>query len=309
MTEFPWVSVSGFGARITSTRKNLIIQKKNADEIYPLDSVKHLLIVGGHFLSSVTVNQLIRQGTCISFFEPDGTPVGTIRSFGEKNPFPLRELQQEIPRQRNSIIIAQASMKSRIFSIEKSEELNNARLLYEGELEILCKSHDEVTYLIKLEEIWRLHRLASDMYYEIMARNIPPEWGFRRRTLRPQMDPVNAMLSFGYAMLFGTCSMAVTGAGLDPDIGFLHEGDRGLVYDLIEPLKAGMVDPIVFHIAKESLKPADYEMTQDRCLLSDDLMKVMIKSFYSSINKEKINEQVLSMKVSLQESGEFRVQY
>jgi len=265
--------------------------------------------VGGHLLSSVTVNQLIRQGTCISFFEPDGTPVGTIRPFGEKNPFPLRELQRDIPRQRNSIIIAQASMKSRIFSIEKTEELYNARLLYEGELEILCKSHDEVAYLIKLEEIWRLHRLVSDMYYEIMARNLPPEWGFRRRTLRPQMDPVNAMLSFGYAMLFGACSVAVTGAGLDPDIGFLHEGDRGLVYDLIEPLKAGMVDPIVFHIAKESLKPADYEITQDRCLLSDDLMKVMIKSFYSSINTEKINEQVISMKVSLPESGEFRVQY
>jgi len=309
VTEFPWVSVSGFGARITSTRKNLIIQKKNEDEIYPLDSVKHLLIVGGHLLSSVTVNQLIRQGTCISFFEPDGTPVGTIRPFGEKNPFPLRELQRDIPRQRNSIIIAQASMKSRIFSIEKTEELYNARLLYEGELEILCKSHDEVAYLIKLEEIWRLHRLVSDMYYEIMARNLPPEWGFRRRTLRPQMDPVNAMLSFGYAMLFGACSVAATGAGLDPDIGFLHEGDRGLVYDLIEPLKAGMVDPIVFHIAKESLKPADYEITQDRCLLSDDLMKVMIKSFYSSINTEKINEQVISMKVSLPESGEFRVQY
>ena len=309
MTEFPWVSVSGFGARITSTRKNLIIQKRNADEIYTLDSVKHLLIVGGHFLSSVTVNQLIRQGACISFFDPDGTPVGAIRPFGEKNPFPLRELQQEIPRQRNSIIIAQASMKSRIFSIEKTEELSNARLLYEGELEILKKSQEEVAYLIRLEEIWRLHRLASDMYYEIMARNLPAELGFRRRTLRPQMDPVNAMLSFGYALLFGTCSVAVTGAGLDPDMGFLHEGDGSLVHDLIDPLKAGMVDPIVFHIAKESLKSADYEISKDRCLLSDDLMKILIKSFYSAINAEKVNNQVISMKSSIQETEEFRVLY
>jgi CRISPR-associated endonuclease Cas1 len=309
VTEFPWVSVSGFGARITSTRKNLIIQKRKTDEIYPLDSVKHLLIVGGHFLSSATVNQLTRQGSCISFFEPDGTPVGTIRPFGKKNPFPLRELQQEIPRQRNSIIIAQASMRSRIFSIEKTEELSNAHLLYEGELEILQKSHDEVAYLIKLEEIWRLHRLASDMYYEIMARNLPAELGFRRRTLRPQMDPVNAMLSFGYALLFGTCSVAVTGAGLDPDVGFLHEGDGSLVHDLIEPLKAGMVDPIVFHIAKESLKPADFEISQERCLLSDDLMQVMIKSFYSGINTENVNNQVLCMKASLEKTEEFRVQY
>jgi len=235
--------------------------------------------------------------------------VGAIRPFGKKNPFPLRELQQEIPRQRNSIIIAQASMRSRIFSIEKTEELSNAQLLYEGELEILRKSYDEVAYLIKLEEIWRLHRLASDMYYEIMARNLPAELGFRRRTLRPQMDPVNAMLSFGYALLFGTCSVAVTGAGLDPDIGFLHEGEGSLVHDLIEPLKAGMVDPIVFQIAKESLKPADFEISQDRCLLSDDLMQVMIKAFYSGINTENVNNQVLCMKASLEKTEEFRVQY
>lgn len=309
LTEFPWVSVSGFGAHIKSTRKNLIIQKKNAVEEYPLDSVKHLLIVGGHTLSSVTVNQLICQGTSISFFEPDGTPVGSIRPYGEKFPSPLHNVQREIPRQRNAIVIAQASMKSRIFAIEKMEEFNNIRLLYDGELDILRKSHDEVAYLIKLDEIRRLHRLASDMYYEIMARNLPPEWGFRRRTLRPLTDPVNAMLSFGYAMLFGTAYVATIGAGLDPDIGFMNEGNASLVHDLIEPLKSGMVDPILFRIAKETLKPADFEISSDRCLLSDDLMKVMIASFYTSINTEKVNEQVLNAKIAFQEMDEFRVQY
>lgn len=309
MTEFPWVSVSGFGAHIKSTRKTLVIQKKNTVEEYPLGSVKHLLIVGGHSLSSVTVNQLIRQGICISFFEPDGTPVGSIRPYGEKYPSPLYEVQRDIPRQRNAIVVAQASIKSRVFAIEKAEEFSNARLLYEGELDILRKSHDEVAYLIKLDEIRRLHRLVSDMYYEIMARNLPPEWGFHRRTLRPQTDPVNAMLSFGYAMLFGTGYVATIGAGLDPDIGFMHDGNASLVNDLIEPLKAGMVDPIVFRIAKEVLKPVDFEISHDRCLLSDDLMKVMIGFFYTSINTEKVNQQVLNVKIAFQEMGEFRVQY
>jgi CRISPR-associated endonuclease Cas1 len=221
----------------------------------------------------------------------------------------LHELQREIPRQRNAIAIAQASMKSRIFSIEKTEEHYNVRLLYEGELEILRKSHDEVAYLIKLDEIRRLHRLSSDMYYEIMARNLPAECGFRRRTLRPQIDPVNAMLSFGYAMLFGTCYVATIGAGLDPDIGFMHEGNGSLVNDLIDPLKVSMVDPIVFQVAKESLKPSDFEISHDRCLLSDDLMKTIIRSFYTSINKGKINEQVLNMKTALQNMEEFRAQY
>ena len=76
---------------------------------------------------------------------------------------------------------------------------------------------------------------------------------FTRRTVRPQTDPVNAMLSFGYAMLFGNCCVSVIGARLDPDHGFMHDGKGSLVQDLIEPLKAGMVDSIVFQIARESL--------------------------------------------------------
>jgi CRISPR-associated endonuclease Cas1 len=123
------------------------------------------------------------------------------------------------------------------------------------------------------------------------------------------MDPVNAMLSFGYAMLFGSCSVAIIGAGLDPDIGFMQEGNGSLVNDLIEPLKAGMVDPIVFQIAKDTLKQSDFEISPGRCLLSDDLMKMMIRSFYTSIRSSKVNEQVLNVMTSLNKTEEFRVQY
>jgi CRISP-associated protein Cas1 len=309
VTEFPWVSVCGFGAHIKSTRKTLVIQKKNTVEEYPIESVKHLLIVGGHSLNTITVNQLNRQGSFISFFESDGTPVGIIRPYGAEWPYKLHELQHAIPRQRYAVSIAQASIKSRIFAIEKTEELQNSRRLYEGELEILYKSLDEVAYLIKLEEIRRIHRLVSDMYYEIIARGLPADLGFRRRTLRPQIDPVNAMLSFGYAMLYGNCCVSIIGANLDPDIGFMHEGKGALVNDLMDPLKAGMVDPIVFHIATESLKRADFEVSHDRCMLSDSLIKTLIQSFYTSINNQKINEQVLDMMTTIHEMGKFKVQY
>ena len=144
-------------------------------------------------------------------------------------------------------------------------------LFYEGEQEFLHKSQEELQYLIKLDEIRRLHRLTSDMYYEIMSRNIPPDFGFRRRTIRPQSDPVNAMLSFGYAMLFGNCCVSLIGARLNPDCGLMHEGKGSLVQDLIDPLKAGMIDTIVFQIAREYLSPCDYELTPGRCMLSDDL--------------------------------------
>ncbi len=308
-TDYPWLSVTGFGAHIKSTQKLLIVQKKNNYEQFPIETVKNLLVIGGHTLNTMTVIQLVKNGAFISFFEADGSPVGTIQPFGDRSIAKIQEIQQSIPRQRYAIKIAQSSIKSRLMAIERIEENQRISLFYEGELEFLLKSHDELAFLIKLDEIRRLHRLTSDMYYEIMSRNTPPEFGFRRRTSRPQLDPINAMLSIGYAMLYGNCCVPVVGLHLDPDIGLIHDSRGSLVHDLIESLKAEMIDPIVFQVAREKLKSNDYEQTATRCILSDDLIKQMIGMLYNTINNKKINEQVINFCNSMQNNTEFKVLY
>lgn len=309
MTDYPWLSVSGFGAHIKSTQKKLIIQKKNTIEEYPLDSIKNLLIVGGHTINSSTIVNLIKNGAYISFFEPDGNPMGIIRPFGDRTDAEMHSIQQAIPRHRYAIALAQAAIKSRLFAIEHVQEIQNTSLFYEGEQQFLHKSQAELEYLIKLDEIRRLHRLTTDMYYEIMSRNTPPDFGFRRRTIRPQSDPINAMLSFGYAMLFGNCCVSVIGARLDPDSGLMHEGKGCLVQDLIEPLKTEMIDSVVFQVARDSLTPPDFEQTPTRCMLSDELIKKMIGLFHTSINNEKIDELVYNLYNAITNNREFIVRY
>ncbi len=309
MTEYPWLSVSGFGAHIKSTQTKLIIRKKNSVEEYPLDSIKNLLVIGGHTISSSTLSNLVKKGAYITFFEPDCTPIGIIRPFGDKSDTLIHKIQQAVPRHRYAIAIAQTAIKSRLFAIERVQEMQNSSLFYEGEQQFLHTSEEELQYLIKLDEIRRLHRLTADMYYEIMSRNIPPDFGYRRRTLRPQSDPVNAMLSFGYAMLFGNCCVSLIGARLDPDSGLMQEGKGSLVQDLIEPLKADMIDRIVFQIARESLAPSDFEHTSGRCMLSDDLMKNLIGFFRASIDNKKIDELVFTLYNAMTSTCEFIIRY
>ena len=309
VTEYPWIAVSGYGAHIKSTPNTLIIQKKNLIEENPITSVKNLLVVGGHTLHSAAVLNLIRHGGSISFFEADGTPSGTIRPPGDQDLAEMYELQKAAPRQRFATALARTALQARLVVMEKEEEQKNIRLFYEGELEFLSKSREELAFLIKIDEIRRLHRLVSDMYYEIMSRNLPPELGFRRRGTRPHMDPVNAMLSFGYAMLFGNCMVACIGARLDPDGGLLHDGKNSLVHDLIDPLKPGMVDTAVFQIARETLREEDYELTPGRCILSDDLVREITRELHASINAETINRQVLGLADAIRTGSEFTVRY
>jgi CRISPR-associated protein Cas1 len=309
VTDYPWLSVSGFGTHITSTQKKLIIRKKNTVEEYPLDTIKNLLVIGGHTISSATIVNLVKNGTYITFFEADGKPIGIIRQFGDKSDTEIHKIQQAVPRHRYAIAIAQAAIKSRLFAIEHVQEMQNSSLFYEGEQQFLHTSQEELQYLIKLDEIRRLHRLTADMYYEIMSRNLPPDFGYRRRTTRPHSDPVNAMLSFGYAMLFGNCCASLIGARLDPDFGLMHEGRGSLVHDLIEPLKADMVDRVVFQIARESLTPADFEQAPGRCILSDELTKKLIGFFHSSIDNKKIDELVYALYNAITNNSEFIIRY
>jgi CRISPR-associated protein Cas1 len=309
VTEYPWISVSGYGAHIKSTPKTLIIQKNNTIREYPLAEVKNLLIIGGHTLHTNVVQNLIRQGAFISFFEADGTPLGTIRPSTDQNLREMYEVQKAAPRQRFATAIAQTSVQARLFFLEREEELRNVRLFYEGELEFMSKSREELAFLIKLDEIRRLHRMISDMYYEIISRSLPPELGFRRRSMRPQVDPVNAMLSFGYSLLFGNCTVASAGARLDPDGGFLHDGKNSLIHDLIDPLKPGMVDTVVFQIARETLREEDFELTPGRCMLSDDLIQVITDRLHTSISTDIINRQVSGLADSIRTGSEFKVLY
>jgi CRISPR-associated endonuclease Cas1 len=147
------------------------------------------------------------------------------------------------------------------------------------------------------------------MYYEILGRTLPQELGYRRRVVHSPPDAVNAMLSIGYAMLYGNCNVSILGAHLDPDIGIVHEGQGGLVYDLIDSLKAGMIDEPVFSVAAGTIVQHDYELSTDRCILTDELVQRLIKLFRSSIRVDRIDEQVHQMSESLQNREVFKVLY
>ncbi|WP_172673797.1 CRISPR-associated endonuclease Cas1 [Methanogenium cariaci] len=207
--------------------------------------------------------------------------------------------------------IAQVTLKSRLLSIERTEDQLGESLFYKGgEQEIMHNLLSDIEYLVTMDEIRRVHRLAGDMYYEIMARSLSPELGFRRRTPRPHQDPVNAMLSLGYAMLFGNTIVSVIGAYLDPDHGFMREGgERSLVVDLIDPLKTSMVDTAVFSIARAGLIDGRYRVSTKRCHLNEEVIDALIAALRASINQEIIDDNVLSLSQAVMGEGSLSLAY
>jgi CRISPR-associated protein Cas1 len=305
----PWLAVSGFGRHIKATTSVLSVQFKGETREYPIASVQHLLIVGGHNVHTSAFIHLLRAGSTISFFDSDGVPLGTLRPYGPKRDETLRTLQKSTPTHSFAVEVARASLKSRLIQIENTQESLGRTLFYVGEQDFLHSSLEELEYLIKLEELRRMHKLATDMYYEVMGRSLPPELGFRRRTIRPHTDPVNAMLSLGYALLFGECMVAAVGANLDPDVGILRQGERSLILDFIDPLKPVMIDPVVFSAVRDGLKEDDYDCTTARCHLSDRLVRRLMPAFHKSIRQDIIDTNVSAFKRSLLDRKKYQLVY
>ncbi len=85
---------------------------------------------------------------------------------------------------------------------------------------------------------------------------------FKTRNRRPQRDPVNALLSFAYAVLLKDCFSALCTVGFDPYYGFFHVGRHGkpsLALDLMEEFRAIIADSVVLTlINNEVLTSKDF---------------------------------------------------
>ncbi len=90
----------------------------------------------------------------------------------------------------------------------------------------------------------------------------PLSFDFEGRNRRPPVDPVNAMLSYAYAMLTKDLTVACWVAGLDPFLGFFHRpryGRPALALDLMEEFRAIVADSAVLTaVGSGEVGPTDF---------------------------------------------------
>jgi CRISPR-associated protein Cas1 len=118
-----------------------------------------------------------------------------------------------------------------------------------------------------------------------MLKALPPgrDFDFKSRNRRPPRDPVNALLSFAYAILLKDCFSALCTVGFDPYYGFYHASRHGkpsLALDLMEEFRAVIADSVVLTlINNETLRPRDFLMWREACQLTEDGRKSFFKAY------------------------------
>jgi CRISPR-associated protein Cas1 len=276
--------LSGYGTRVWKEGGRLVVEEQDGDRAeVPLRNVSHVVMLGQVGMTLPALLALARHGV----------PVYACRRSGELDV----PLVQQTPDWRLWAAQGAKSDDKGIClefarSIVRAKLHNSATLAVRfkmtgapytaGRMRVLERSClDQPT----LDGLRGLEGRGAALFFGLLRDSLPAEWGFRTRERHPPPDPINALLSLGYTLLYNHVSSALEEAGLNPRIGFFHQ-PRGayhaLACDLQEEFRH-LVDALVWSLVRRrEIRPGDFAPSADGrypCLLNTAARRLYLSSF------------------------------
>ncbi|MCR9211951.1 MAG: type I-C CRISPR-associated endonuclease Cas1c [bacterium] len=123
------------------------------------------------------------------------------------------------------------------------------------------------------------------------------------RSRRPPLDPINALLSFLYAMLAHDARSACEACGLDAAVGFLHRdrpGRPGCALDLMEEFRPVLADRLAFSlINRKQVTQSGFEVTSSGAVRMDDKTRKTVLTAYQTRKQDTIEHPFLGERTTM----------
>lgn len=252
---------------LRKTGDRLIVQKD--DEIL-LDVQCHkidaVLIFGNVQFTTQAVHELFEHGIEMAILTRSGRLIGQITSPATKN-IELRVKQFERYQDESfKLNLARAIVKAKIrngLTLVRYFSYNHPEVDLKSESGNLNHTLKKVAGITSVEQLLGLEGAAARIYFRAFGKMVLGAFGFDGRRKRPPTDPVNAMLSLTYTMLFNEIASLLDGLGFDPYLGFFHKieyGRASLAADLVEEFRAPLADHFVLNIINgKTFNPDDFK--------------------------------------------------
>ena len=230
-----------------------------------LDEVSELIVLGNIHITTPALHDLMRRGIPVNWLTASGWFLGATTGFGHGDGA-LRAAQHAV-----------AADPDRRLAFARTwidAKLRNCRTLMRRngrgrEARIAARRLAELAErAAEAEDIERLRGVegaGAAIYFRAFTAMLRKRaaWAaerFEGRRRRPPTDPVNAALSFAYAVQTRALSVALSTAGLDIFTGFLHgfrHGRPALALDLLEPSRPRIADSAVLRVLNTGMLRAD----------------------------------------------------
>ena len=282
-----------YGISLSRDNEGFVISSEDGRQRIPAEGIKSIQIGKGALISSDAVMLAVEREIEVLFMDRSGKPVGRIWSprFGSISTIRKGQLNFTYSKQAvawiKDVICKKIENQQAMILTIRTEDDRAKRIAERS----IARLDDYRKKISKLEgEI--VHDIAgtlrgwegqaSKIYFETLNEFIPEKYRFSARSQNPATDVANAMLNYGYGILYGKIEGALIKAGIDPYAGILHRDDYNrpvLAYDVIELYRV-WIDYVVFSIlAQDIVTDEYYSIRQDgACWLEPLGRRVLIQS-------------------------------
>lgn len=263
-----------------------------------LVEMSQLVVMGNSTVTTQALHELMRRNIPVSWHSYGGWFLGHTVGTGHKN-VELRTAQYRASfDERRCLHIARGLVEAKI---------RNSRTLLRRNWrdgkppdELMKALRDDMQRCQRAESLQALLGLegtAAARYFGAFSNVIRTDeddrrfsFDFQQRNRRPPTDPVNAMLSYAYAILTRAWTVALTAVGFDAYRGFYHQpryGRPALALDMMEPFRPLIADSAVIQAVNNGeVRPSDFVAAGDSVNLNGDGRKRFIGTIERRMNQE-----------------------
>lgn len=272
-------------------REGLNIVIRNDEEILhrsPIQNYENIICFNYTGMSPALMALCDEHNVSVCFMTRSGKLRGRLEGNIPGNVLLRREQFRIADDEEKSLMFAKNFINAKLYNSVKviQRALRENRVDGDNEkmmiaLEKMKTSKDRIKEARNSEELLGVEGDTSHSYFSVfddMILKNKNEFKFDSRNRRPPLDPVNAMLSFTYALVRILVENALKTAGMDPYVGFFHKdrpGRAGLALDMMEELRAYMADRLVLSsINLGQINGCDFHIKEnDAILFTEDGMK------------------------------------
>lgn len=270
-------------------RKDNSIYFENEDmrKFIPVEDTNDIYIFGEVDVSKRFLEFVSQKEICLHYFNHHGYYVGTFypREHQNAGHVILKQAEHYIDHEKR-IKLARAFVEGSIGQMKMVIKYYRNRSL-SGQ-EPLVNIYDQLLHMpVQLSEIDSIQELmaveghAREKYYSAFDHIIgQPGFEFEKRSKRPPLNRINALISFGNSICYTTALSEIYKTYLDPRIGYLHATNFRrftLNLDLAEIFKPIMVDRLIFTLVnKKMITVKDFDQHTEGILLSEAGRKMFI---------------------------------
>lgn len=281
------VYVQEHGTRLRLKGDLLTVETSDGKVEARLPNTSQVALFGNVQVTTQAMKALLERDIPLGIFTFGGWFLGRTWGLGSKN-VELRVAQHRLAADRGfSLRVAQRVTASKILNCRTMVRRNHPAPS-EEELKELRLLANKALRAESLASLLGIEGTAARRYFRMFAEMLRPgsawpEARFEDRNRRPPRDPINALLSFTYALLVKDLVLAVHAVGLEPLLGFYHQpryGRPALALDLMEEFRPIIADSVVLSAVNNGVfDEGDFVLNVAGCTIKPAARKKLIAAY------------------------------